>query len=75
MKLKEKKLVLYYSEKIKFIPYSLKIIDILKKDNNLKKKTLTSNQYINIITIMKENFKDIALSFDIKSEIIKNEIE
>jgi hypothetical protein len=38
MKLKEKKLVLYYSEKIKFIPYSLKIIDILKKDNNLKKK-------------------------------------
>ena len=75
MKLKEKKLVLYYSEKIKFIPYSLKIIDILKKDNNLKKKTLTSNQYINIITIMKENFKDIALSFDIKTEIIKNEIE
>ena len=49
MKLKEKKLVLYYSEKIKFIPYSL--------------------------TIMKENFKDIALSFDIKTEIIKNEIE
>ena len=38
MKLKEKKLVLYYSEKIKFIPYFLKIIDILKKDNNLKKK-------------------------------------
>ena len=76
MKLKEKKnLILYSPKKIEFIPYSLKIFDIMKKENNLKKKTLNSNQCINIIGTMKDNFKDIAVSYDIKTEIIKIEIE
>ena len=75
MKLKEKTLHLFSSEKIEFIPYSLKIFEIMKKDNNTKKKTLNSNQCINIIATMKDNFKDISVSYDIKTEIIKIEIE
>ena len=50
--------------KIIFIPYTLKIFDKMEKEKFSKTKSITSNHSINVVIKMKNNFKQIADSFN-----------
>ena len=58
--------------KIIFIPYSLKIFDKMEKEKFSKTKSITLNHFIDVVIKMKNNFKQIAESFNEEIEREKN---
>ena len=70
----EKHLKIISMNEIRFIPYSMKIFEIMEKEKYSRTKKITSNNYINIVTKMKNNFKQIAEFFNEETEREKNYI-
>ena len=74
MNQKEKNLKSFKIDEIKFIPYKLKVFEVLEKEKHLKKKTISMKVCIKLVEQMRKYYKDIALDFDLENEKIKNNI-
>ena len=74
MNQKEKNLKSFQIDEIKFIPYKLKVFEVLEKEKHLKKKTISMKVCIKLVEQMRKYYKDIALDFDLENEKIKNNI-
>ena len=74
MNQKEKNLKLFKIDEIKFIPYKLKVFEVLEKEKHLKKKTISMKGCIKLVEQMRKYYKDIAMDFDLENEKIKNDI-
>ena len=74
MNQKEKNLKSVQIDEIKFIPYKLKVFEVLEKEKHLKKKTISMKVCIKLVEQMRKYYKDIALDFDLENEKIKNNI-
>ncbi len=74
MNQKEKNLKSFQIDEIKFIPYKLKVFEVLEKERNLKKKTIPMKVCIKLVEQMRKYYKDIAIDFDLENEKIKNNI-
>ena len=74
MNQKEKNLKSFKIDEIKFIPYKLKVFEVLEKEKHLKKKTISMKVCIKLVEQMRKYYKDIAIDFDLENEKIKNNI-